>query len=94
MGAAVLVFNEDDYPESMKLTAIADKSNAIGEFLDNSGFILAEYVDGDRYEGEPATVLVPVSKGIQEVLAGYFEIDLTKLEKEKRAMLELLREGQ
>ncbi|HUV10815.1 MAG TPA: hypothetical protein VMX12_07525 [Acidimicrobiia bacterium] len=72
-----------DYPEHAKLRAVADKSQAIGEFLDEwlptQGIILA-HVDRDGR--------VP---SIQELLAEFFGIDRDKLEAEKRAMLESLR---
>lgn len=76
------------YPEHAKQEKIVDESQAIGEFLDTSGCILAEYRTVDGFL-EPQ--LVPVNKSIEQVLADYFEIDLRKIEAEKRAMLESIR---
>lgn len=71
-------------PEHEKLSAIADKSQAIGEFLqwlEDRGISLAAYANkGD-------TFLSPYLYGREQLLAEHFEIDLAKLEKEKRAML-------
>lgn len=77
-----------DYPEHAKLAAVADQSQAIGEFLEGGGFILAEYV---TFEGHDRATLVPVGRSINDILAAYFDIDLAKIEAEKRAMLASLR---
>lgn len=80
------------YPEHTKQSAIVDKSQAIGEFLEFSGYILAELPDEELVAaglvGE--NELQPVSKSLQQVLAEYFEIDLNKIEQEKREMLDEL----
>lgn len=78
----------DPYPEHTKLAAVQARSQAIGEFLEEGSYTLAEYreIEGDR---DPR--LVPVQTSIQEVLADHFEIDLRKIEAEKRAMLDNLR---
>lgn len=78
----------DPYPEHTKQLAILDRSQAIGDFLDNSSYVLAEWRTFDDSEDPHLT---PVGKPIQQILADYFEIDLTKIEKEKRAMLAALR---
>lgn len=76
------------YPEHDKMMAVSRESQAIGEFLDNGlreqGLMLAQR-DADNGRLHIAT------KGIQEILADYFEIDLAVIEQEKRAMLEELR---
>lgn len=75
-----------DYPEHDKLSAVADESQTIGEFLDYNGlgYMLGEHVqDGNRF--------VPVNKSITVILAEYFHIDLTKIEAEKREMIEKMR---
>ena len=76
------------YPEHAKLEAVRERSQVIGEFLDGTPFVLAEYreVDGHR---EPQ--LMPVNKSIEQVLAEHFDIDLNRIEAEKRAMLENMR---
>lgn len=87
---------EQKYPEHQKLQAIKDKSQAIGEFLDwlfsEKDLRLAQWMkvpgeDEDSEEDE----LVQFWPNREELLAGYFEIDLKKLEQEKRAMLEEFR---
>lgn len=87
----------EQYPEHEKLRAVADESQAIGEFLETAGYTLCELrtftepLDdaGNTYETRPR--LAPIAKGIQQILADYFEIDLAKIEAEKRAMLDALR---
>lgn len=75
----------ETYPEHQKLRAIADRSQAIGEFLDwmgHQGFWLH---DRDGFEPHGS---------VQDWLARYFDIDRDKIEAEKRAMLEALRAAQ
>lgn len=68
------------------MKAVQSKSQAIGEFLDlfcrEKGYSLCELV-GDQYE--------PVSRSIETLLAEYFEIDLKKVEDERRAILAHIR---
>jgi hypothetical protein len=101
----------DPYPEHTKMQAVADHSQAIGEFLENSGWALAEWAcihcgaalsgprrdpdlprDGDCCNN-PVLRLLEVGWPLQRVLAQYFKIDLDRLEQEKRAMLDALREA-
>jgi len=86
-------------PECEKLSAVAEKSNIIGEFLDyflpNKGVVLAKWVDNENEYGENE-VLVPAYEyrnetGINNLLAEYFEIDMKKVEEERMALLEWLR---
>jgi len=76
-----------EYPEHDKLRAVNDQSQAIGEFLDlflpKVGIVLMER---DKYGDYH-----PTYRTIQSLLAEYFEIDLDKIEAEKRQMLEDLR---
>lgn len=75
-----------DYPEHDKLMKIRDKSQAIGEFVEwlaGQGIHFGTYDDFDRFQ--------MVRADIQGRLAEYFEIDLNRLEAEKRAMLEFQR---
>ncbi len=78
------------YPEHEKLEKIRDKSQLIGEFLEwlneeQHLFICEE--DTGSYEN--AFVLFSFSNEV--LLARYFDIDLDKLEQEKRQMLKELR---
>lgn len=77
-----------EYSEHDKLSAISDESQAIGEFLEMCGYTLCE-LDEVSYT-RPR--FVPVAKSMQQILADYFEIDLSKIETEKRAMLDAIRE--
>lgn len=83
-----------EYPEHEKLHRVAEDSQMIGEFLDvglpEQGIILAEAV---KFQGFSEKQLVPTRKSIQQILAAYFDIDLDKIEAEKRAMLDDIRAG-
>lgn len=73
----------DPYPEHTKQSAVLHDAEIIGQFIDGTEYVLAQYVQFDGYF-EPS--LVPVH-GVEKVLAAYFGIDLDKIEAEKRAML-------
>lgn len=70
-----------EYPEHEKLAAVKDAAQAIGEFLEFGGYTLC------RWEPDMGDYPVPVGLPITRVLADYFDIDLSKIEQEKRAML-------
>jgi len=78
---------EDDflkqYPEHAKFDKVRDKSQAIGEFIEHGGYVLATWPDDSRYP-------VPTHKSINDILAEYFEIDTKVLEDEKQRMLAAL----
>jgi hypothetical protein len=77
---------EQPYPEHIKLKAISARSQAIGEFLEwltcKKGFTICQL---HREE------FMPVYTRTENLLAEFFEIDLDKIEAEKRAMLAELR---
>ena len=82
-----------DCPECDKMIAVKNKSQPIGEFLDwlqnEKGFCISEWSgkadeNGDEY-------LLPVHKSIEQWIADYFNIDLNKVEQERRAVLDYLR---
>jgi len=78
----------EKYPEHAKLEAVAPQSQAIGEFLE---WLMSTYsCELGRPEGRNAGFR-PVGVSTQQLLAEFFEIDLDKLEAEKRAMLDALR---
>lgn len=84
----------EKYPEHVKLAKIAVQSQAVGEFLDNSRFVLAEWAEKedcwlDCKEDHPH--LKEVRQTLEQVLAEHFGINERKVEEEKRAMLEELR---
>lgn len=87
------------YPEHVRLAAVNDKSQVIGEFLDwmsDQGIVRAERFkgskEGESYEGEFDDVLLPSNRNVIELLAEFFEIDRDALETEKRQMLTKMRE--
>lgn len=77
-----------NYPEHEKLKEVQDQSQVIGEFLEwlnyERKYSLCE--NEIRYDS-----WLPVSENHQELLAQYFNINLDKLEQEKRQMLESLK---
>jgi len=79
-----------EYPECEKMSKVKEQSQIIGEFLDwlqnERGITLAEYGSGLNNQH-----LYPIYKTIEKILAEYFEIDLDKVEQERRAMLDVLR---
>lgn len=74
----------DPYPEHTRQAAVLAEAEAIGRFLDESGYILAEYREIKGYREERLT---PLSTPVPQILAKYFGIDLAKIETEKRAMI-------
>jgi hypothetical protein len=98
-------------PECSKISAVKDKSHAIGEFMDWLGeekhWTVCEthHHDDDcfekvaRFEGDEdgdmqricgcrEGELIPVPIRMEELLAEFFEIDLDKVEEERRAILD------
>lgn len=73
-----------EYPECEKLKAIAEKSNLIGCFLDESDYVLCTF-------NERLNQYWPTHNSLESILAKYFDIDMEKVEAERRAMLEKLR---
>jgi hypothetical protein len=78
---------EDWMPECEKLVKVAKDSQKIGDFLE---WLFGEknYTLG-KWHGD---YLRPVHERIEELLAEYFGIDLSKVETERREMLKALRE--
>lgn len=75
-------------PELDKMKSVHNQSQCIGEFLDwlfhEKHRTIAEVPEGmDEWQ--------PVGGSIEKILAEYFEIDLAKIERERRAILETLR---
>jgi hypothetical protein len=81
------------YAEHERLALVSEKSQAIGEFLDwlqqDRKLVLAEWVKRPHLDEK----LIPFYLPVQKLLAEYFEIDLDKLEHEKREMLAELRKA-
>lgn len=77
------------YPMHDKLSAVRDRSQAIGEFLDwadERGWSLHDTTTDDPYGRT-----YPVRLTINQILAEFFGIDLEVLEDEKRRMLDFQR---
>lgn len=72
-----------EHPELDKLLAVTEESQTIGEFIETAGYTLGHW-DGEKF--------VPTNKTINQILADYFEIDLMKVEMERRVILERLAE--
>lgn len=75
------------WPEHTKMRAVQDKSQVIGEFLENTDYILSQY---DQNNGGGEDLLWPVTKTTEQILADYFGIDLDKIEAERQQMLAAL----
>jgi ribosomal protein S27AE len=82
------MIKQPECPECEKLSNVADESNRIGNFLD---WLSEKDIRLCSYE-EDAEMYFPMSSGVENLLAEYFEIDLNKVEKERMALLEWLRE--
>lgn len=80
------------YPEHEKLNKVQDQSQWLGEFLDwlqSNGRVIGEWKEIEEFGNYHK--LLPVSLNINQLLAEYFDIDLVKIDKEKRQMLKDLR---
>jgi len=85
------------FPEHDKLSTVKDKSQACGEFVEwlQQRYTFGEYhthskacqSDDGSACGSSTRILYPASINVRRLLAEFFEIDETKLEDEKRAML-------
>ena len=81
-------YTDDAYPEHAKMAKIADISQEIGEFIEalpKLGLLLAD-AQGDGFGR-----LFVTARSTNEILAQYFNIDLDKIETEKRQMLKQIR---
>lgn len=91
-----------EYPEHEKLKKVKDKAEAIGEFIDGSGYTLCKVMYSAPFNGPGGLSYEPTrndqsghyvaeGKSIERILAEWFDIDYAKLEQEKRQMLADLR---
>lgn len=88
-----MVNTADEYPELTKLKAISDTSQEIYDFIEglsNKGIQLGRYTEIEGYR-EPQ--FLPIATPIDKLLAEHFGIDLDEVEREKRRMLDKLREN-
>lgn len=101
---------QPECPECEKLTQVSEESQKIGfflEWLSGQGIILAKYDhdfsgtlrDSEGNEEDYDEMLMPTweykgDTGINKLLAAYFDIDLDKVETERRTLLKWLQEQQ
>lgn len=101
---------QPECPECEKLTQVSEESQRIGfflEWLSNQGIVLSKYDhdfsgtlrDSEGNEEDCDEMLMPAweykgDTGINKLLAEYFDIDLNKVEEERRALLKWLQEQQ
>lgn len=80
-----------EYPECEKMTEVHEESQSIGAFLEwaqEQGFelcIVNETTSRNHF--------IPIRMSMEELLAKYFEIDLTKVEIERQQMIKTLQES-
>lgn len=82
------------YPEHEKLEKVQEVSQRIGEFLEwlgDGGMRICEFQEGPMRSPTEGAYW-PIRDGITEILARYFDIDMNKIESEKQAMLQAVRE--
>lgn len=85
-----------EYSECEKIGKVKDQSQAIGEFIDwlqsEKGIVFARYhIEGKDPIVDYLKKLIPVHLSMEKTLAEFFDIDLNKVEEERRAMLDDLR---
>ena len=93
---------EAEYSEVAKMVAVKEKSQAIGEFIEwlegHKAVVFAQWAqevcpNGYSCSHKHEPQLFPMHYDIETLLADFFDIDLNKVEKEKRAILKMIREG-
>ena len=80
----------DPYPELEKLRRVSEESRAISGFMEwaeHKGYRLVR-----THEEDGATFEFPVN--VEQAMAEYFEIDMAKVEAERRELLDRLRRAQ
>lgn len=89
------------YPELEKLQAVKEKSQEIGFFLEMllGKYTLCEFKNEETWydqefdeEFSNPEGYYPIRRSIQDLLAEYFEIDMDKVEAERRQILKELAE--
>lgn len=91
-------------PECEMLASVSDESNKIGEFLNwmasSAGLVIAEWTENDDPDTQSMfpELLLPSQyrgdSGINKLLAKFYQIDLDKVEQERQALLNWLRDVQ
>lgn len=86
--------SEDNVSEHDRLRVIKDQSQACGDFiswLEHKGYILCMAITPDEESDYQEYVPAPIN--LVKLLAEFFDIDLERLEDERRALLASLREA-
>lgn len=92
-GGSIEVDGMPQTPMLDKMKAVKKWSQAIGEFLDwlqSRGYILCRRAEGEQ----PHVPYMPAVVSVETLLAEYFEVDLEAAERERRAVLEYVRQQQ
>lgn len=76
--------SDNPYPEHEKLKAVKAEVDAVTEFIETGGFILAKYPENEER-------LEPVHQNASTIALKHFEIDPQKIEAERRTMLTKIR---
>jgi len=78
---------QPQYPECEKMTSVRGSADIVGEFLDwlsnKKEYSICGFYSEEPDEGE----YHPIDLNIEQLLAEFFEIDLNKVEEEKRQIL-------
>lgn len=89
----------DEEREVDKMLKIKEKAQVAGEFLEwlqSKGYRICTYFKDKEYEkdekDEDESGYYPAHINIEQLLADFFGIDLEKVEKEKRKILDDIRE--
>lgn len=72
--------SDNTYPEHEKLQRVKAEVDAVTEFIETGGFVLAQYPEKEER-------LVPTHRSASTIALEYFEIDQKTIEAERRAML-------
>ena len=78
----------EEYPEHVHLKSVRDQSQAIGNFiewLEENNMAICEFNPRTNFDS-----YTPTRTSTTKLLALHFEVDLDRLEDEKRAMLDEL----
>lgn len=79
-------------PECERLVANESESSILTDFVDwlnSNGYVICTLEDTQGY---PREQFISLRKTYEQLFADYFEIDLKKVEQERRALLASLRE--
>lgn len=78
-------------PECDRLAEVSEHSQTIGDFLE---WLPQQGIQLCSIPEEYDHTFVPIGRSIESLLAEFFEIDMAKVEKERRAVLDAFRAAQ